>query len=164
MPKKKTADKKLILIILVLFLAFLIIQFYPSVSPTGKATQTTDFPNSQEGTFSGWTQETYYQESLDETIVFFASATIPNLAIIYYPQEKKLTAGLPQMTAENLVFFDGQQHHLVYTFKQNGQQTLFYDGQEVASSAFQSSAQITGLVTGTLEPKVSEALINVEIS
>ena len=146
----------LVLAILTVF-SLLAPQFHPV--PQG----VNDFPNAEEGTFAGTTQKEYYKEDLGETIILFSSAKIPTLNIIYHPNENKLTAGSPHMEANNIVLFDGQHHEIAYTFKRNWQQTLYYDGQPVASSNYQTPSQLTGLVTGTLAPTVSKAFTTIEI-
>src|SRR3989344_3093948 len=108
-----------------------------------------DFKSNIEGALSGWTDEKYYKEPIDETIVLFSSEKIPGLAVIYYPLEKKLIAGSPPMVINNLSLFNGYKHHLGYIFKES-KQALFYDGQLIAASDFLPRTQnsFTGMTTG----------------
>lgn len=87
-----------------------------------------DFPNKEMGTFSGFAGEKFFKEPIDKVVILFASAKIPGLAIIYYPEEKKIMAGLPQMVIENVELFNGAKHQIAYTFKNDGKQRFYYDG------------------------------------
>lgn len=124
-----------------------------------------DFPSTEEGTFSGWLKKSYFKEPVDKEVVLFSSARIPGLTLIYHSEENRLSGGIPAMAAENILFFDKQRHHLVYTFKKGGWQYLYYDGQQVAASEFQPSlSKITGLITGTSSQAISESFEQIEIS
>ena len=125
----------------------------------------TDFPSTEEGTFSAWVREQYYKEQLDPMVVFFVSEKISGLSLVYYPEEQKLVAGTPPLVADGIRFFDGQAHHLAYSFKKDGEQRLYYDGKLVGVSSFvpKEKNSLTGLVTGAPENFVSEALYGVEI-
>ncbi len=125
----------------------------------------TDFPSTEEGTFSAWVREQYYKEQLDPLVVFFVSEKISGLSLVYYPEEQKLVAGMPPLVADGIRFFDGQAHHLAYSFQKDGEQRLYYDGKLVAVSSFvpKEKSFLTGMVTGTASNFVSEALYGVEI-
>ncbi len=125
-----------------------------------------DFPSTEEGTLSGWMEGVYPKEPIDKEIVLFSSAKIPGLAIVYYHEENKLIAGTPKMNADGITLFDGEKHHLAYTFKRGGPQILFYDGQQVAASEFQHHlpTSITGMVTGPFTPIISKTFSQININ
>lgn len=193
MPKKRKAKKKVLVtnILLVAFALIIIallvqIIFSPiKLSPVKIIAQQTDpqtftdiqtqqpisietmdFPNPDEGTFSGWLKPNYFKEPIDPVVILFISAKIPGVSLMYYPKENKVIAGSPQMTAENIILFDGQKHQIVYAFKKGAQQYFFYDGSLVAGSNFKpySPEQITGLITGVPQPQISELFYQIEIS
>ena len=118
-----------------------------------------DFKSKIEGTLNGWTDEKYYKEPIDKTIVLFSSEKIPGLAVIYYPLEKRLIAGSPPMVIDNVYLFNGYKHHLGYVFK-DSQQGLFYDGQLIAASDFLPRTQnsFTGMTTGGYLSEVSTSI------
>ena len=95
-----------------------------------------DFTSSKEGTFVG-TIKANYKEPIDNAVVLFASATMPGISIVYEPETKKLIAGSPEMTAENIALFDGKKHQIAYAFKKGNEQQLYYDGLQVAQSKFE---------------------------
>jgi hypothetical protein len=122
------------------------------MAETNSVVQIQDFPSDKEGTFRGVLQKEYYKDSLDKIVILFASAKVPGLTILYYPDQNRIVAGSPQMSADNIVLFDGKHHELAYSFKENGDQTLYYDGNLVATSKFNPlKNSLTGLVTGTSE-------------
>jgi hypothetical protein len=125
--------------------------------------QLPDFPNSKEGTFAGTLQKEYFKQPIDQIVILFASARVPGLALLYYPYEKKLVAGSPQMVAENIIFFDGTHHRVAYAFKEGEDQYLIYDDKIVARSPFNppDNNQITGMVIGAGELVVSESFTEV---
>lgn len=129
------------------------------------SSQPLDFPSTEEGTFSAWVQERYFKEPMDLLIVFFSSEKIPGLSFVYYPEEQKLVAGMPPLVVEQVRFFDGQAHHLAYSFQKGGEQRLYYDGQLVAASSFvpKEKSFLTGMVVGTASHVVSEALYDLKI-
>ena len=136
-----------------------------SAEAASAGSQSTDFPSTEEGTFSAWVREQYYKEQLDPMVVFFVSEKISGLSLVYYPEEQKLVAGTPPLIADGVRFFDGQAHHLAYSFQKDGEQRLYYDGKLVGVSSFvpKEKNSLTGLVTGTASNFVSEALYEVEI-
>jgi hypothetical protein len=95
-----------------------------------------DFPNTEAGTFAGFAGEKYFREPIEEVVVLFASAKIPGIAIIYYPEEKKIIAGSPQMTIENIKLFNGVRHQIAYSFKKGDKQRFYYDGNLKAEMDF----------------------------
>ncbi|MEK6969916.1 MAG: hypothetical protein AABW48_05810 [Nanoarchaeota archaeon] len=123
-----------------------------------------DFPHTKGGTLSGWAGSKYYKEPIDEVVILFASVTVPGLTILYYPQENKLVAGTPQMTATGIELFQGERHNLVYSFDLGKTQKIYYDGELKAESDFQLyGSELTGMVTGAPTAIVSESF-EVEIS
>ncbi len=124
-----------------------------------------DFPSTEEGTFGGQLNPAYFKEQLDQVVILFASAKIPGLTILYYPYEHRLVAGTPQMVISDIVFFDGQAHEIMYSFKKGGNQYFFYDGKVVGQSAYVPSEEnmLTGLVTGPAVVVVSEGFEMVEV-
>ena len=169
--------------IVILILAALIVAGYASAkfvySLTEENTKTTDlkvsdknpliqvnqdFSSKMEGTLSGWTDEKYYKEPIDETIVLFSSEKIPGLTLIYYHYENKIIGGTPQMTADNIIFFDGNPHTVKYSFKKNGKQQLYYDNNLVAESDFIfHSNYLTGNIIGVNEFEISDSFESVVI-
>lgn len=127
--------------------------------------QQLDFPSTVEGTFSAWVQERYFKDSVDPLIVFFSSEKIPGLSFVYYPEEQRLVAGMPPLVVEQVRFFDGQAHHLAYSFQRGGEQRLYYDGQLVGISSFvpKEKSFLTGMVVGTANNVVSEMLYDLKI-
>ena len=125
-----------------------------------------DFTNTDSGTFTGWSGQQYFQEPIDSVVILFASAKIPSLTLIYYPQEKKIIGGTSQMVAEDIALFEGNFHQITYTFDREGEQRLYYDARLVASSEFQPSfgSQIQGMIAGASEAFISPAWEKVEIS
>lgn len=125
-----------------------------------------DFPSSDEGSLIAWTKESYFRQPVDKIVVLFVSARLPGLALIYYPEEKRLIGGTPQMAAEGISLFDGQPHQVGYIFKAKDKQQLIYDGRLVANSPFQlySQSQLTGMFIGAVQPTVSESIYKIEIS
>jgi len=125
----------------------------------------TDFPSTEEGTFGGQLNPTYFKEPVDQVVILFASAKIPGLTILYYPYEQTLVAGTPQMAIPDIVFFDGQAHEIMYSFKKGGNQYFFYDGNVVGQSAYvpYEENMLTGLVTGPAVVVVSEGFEKVEV-
>ena len=165
--------------IVILILAALIVAGYASAkfvySLTEENTKTTDlkvsdknpliqvnqdFSSKMEGTLSGWTDEKYYKEPIDETIVLFSSEKIPGLSVVYYPAENKLVAGSPPIIVNNIHLFNGYKHHIGYAFKEN-KQGLFYDGKLIAAADFMPRLQngFTGMVTGSYSNEVSPSII-----
>ena len=128
--------------------------------------QMNDFPTAEEGTFIGVLPEKYFKEEMDNVIILFASAKIPGLTLMYYPEQKRLVGGTPQLAAENIYLFDGQKHELKYSFKKNGPQSLFYDNKLIASGDFRPAYPlvITGLAIGFIDNHVSDAFVEVDIS
>ncbi len=123
-----------------------------------------DFPNTKGGTLSGWAGSKYYKEPIDDVIILFASANVPGLTLLYYPNENKLVAGTPQLTVEEIKLFQGERHNLVYSFDLGKSQRIYYDGILKAESDFQLySSELTGMVTGAPTAIVSESF-EVEIS
>ena len=104
-----------------------------SIQDQEKEKEGKDFSSTEAGTLNGWL-EVPPNTPLDDTVVLFSSTTIPGLAIIYYPPQKRIISGLPPMVAEGVNLHDGQKHNLIYTFQKNGIQALLIDGQ-IASSA-----------------------------
>lgn len=138
----------------------------PEASVSAPSTvQMQDFPNDQQGVFVGQLNADYFKEPIDQIVVLFISARIPGLSIMYYPYEKRLVAGTPQMVAENIALFEGSPHEIKYAFQKDGNQQLWYDGDLVAETKFQLYGQsgITGAVTGVSEAFVSEGFENVDI-
>jgi len=156
----------LILIIGLTCAAFLISNNQTPQTEEPSSTQQVDFSNNQEGTFIGTLQAEYFKEPIDQVVVMFVSAKIPGLTLIYYPYENKLVGGSPQMVANNVIFFDGIQHHLAYTFKENGEQILIYDDNIVGQSPFQApqNSPLTGAVTGITETGVSAVFLDTSFS
>ncbi len=124
-----------------------------------------DFPSSDQGTFSGWINEKYFKEPIDNKVVLFASVRVPGVALTYYPNEKQLVGGTPEMTARNVLLFDGKKHQIAYTFKKGGKQSLFYDGKLMEKSNFQfyNKDQLTGMFIGLGQPVISESVYEVDI-
>ena len=118
-----------------------------------------DFNSKMEGTLSGWTDEKYYKEPIDETIVLFSSEKIPGLSVVYYPTENRLVAGSPPIIVNNIHLFNGYKHHIGYAFKDN-KQGLFYDGKLIAAADFLPRLQngFTGMVTGSYSSEVSPSI------
>ena len=128
--------------------------------------QVGDFPSIEEGTLAGTLKEVYFKEQIDSVVVLFASAKIPGLSLLYYPEKKMLVGGSPALVASEVSLFDGQKHSVMYSFKRDGQQVILYDGQLVASGEFKlpEGNALTGLVTGVPENKVSEGFEKVEFT
>ena len=164
--------------IVILILAALIVAGYASAkfvySLTEENTKTTDlkvsdknklikvnkdFSSKMEGTLSGWTDEKYYKEPIDETIVLFSSEKIPGLSVVYYPTENRLVAGSPPIIVNNIHLFNGYKHHIGYAFKDD-KQGLFYDGKLIAAADFLPRLQngFTGMVTGSYSSEVSPSI------
>ena len=124
-----------------------------------------DFPSTAEGTFYGQVQPLYFKESMDHIVVLFASQRITGLALIYYPYQKRLVGGTPQMVAENINLFDGVAHDIIYSFKERGKQMMLYDNQIVAASDFTLNTpnSLTGMVVGPASAVLSRSVTNVEI-
>ncbi len=124
-----------------------------------------DFPSKDAGTFLAQVRNTYIKEPIDEIVVLIHSANVPGVSLVYNSKENKLIGGTPQITAENVVLFDGNPHRVGYTFERNGKQAIIYDNQIVAESDFQSySDLITGQATGGDIFFVSDAVENGDIS
>ena len=123
-----------------------------------------DFSSAEAGTLSGTLQEHYFKEQIDPVVVLFASARIPGLSILYYPEKKIMVGGSPALVATDISLFDGHKHVLMYSFKREGEQALVYDGAMVAWGKFKvADNSITGLVTGTAENSISEGFEKVEV-
>jgi len=128
----------------------------PPNSPSESTTiQMQDFPSTEQGTFTGQLKPNYYKEKPDQIIILFVSSRLPGLALIYYPYEKKLVGGTPQMIADNIILFDGVSHKLGYSFQQKGQQLLMYDDKVIAQSEFRLNDRndLTGMFTQVPEPQ-----------
>jgi hypothetical protein len=127
--------------------------------------QQMDFPTTDAGTFVGVLQKEYFKEPIDKVVILFVSARIPGLSLIYYPSEKRLIGGTPQMSVDQIILFDGLHHEIKYSFEKGGQQQLFYDEQLVANAKFTPppSDAITGMLIGVSRASVSKGLFKVEV-
>src|SRR3989344_1080577 len=76
--------------------------------------QVGDFPSIEEGTLAGTLKEVYFKEQIDSVVVLFASAKIPGLSLLYYPEKKMLVGGSPALVASEVSLFDGQKHSVLY--------------------------------------------------
>src|SRR3989344_1242645 len=76
--------------------------------------QVGDFPSTEEGTLAGTLKEVYFKEQIDPVVVLFASAKIPGLSLLYYPEKKMLVGGSPALVASEVSLFDGQKHSVLY--------------------------------------------------
>ena len=133
--------------------------------PIPEENQLNDFSSTEEGVFFGQLKNSYFKEPIDEVVVLLASEKIPGLTITYYHYENKLIGGTPQMTAENVVLFDGNPHTVKYSFKMNGKQQLYYDNNLVAESDFIfHSNYLTGNIIGVNEFEISDTLEKADIS
>lgn len=170
MPRKKKEVKEKFtfsqFVVVVIILAFLIIFLGKYITEEPEPTQMQDFSSTEQGTFTATLQSEYPKEPIDQVVVLFASSRIPGLMLVYYPYERRLVGGTPQMVIENVVFFDGQPHQLIYSFQKDGQQVIAYDGTPIAASDFIyfGGNAFTGLVTGLPEVVVSDGFSEVEIS
>lgn len=127
--------------------AVLLIQVQFPEAPQGDFID--DFASEEQGTFGGQLRNNYPAENFDSIVVLLSSQKIPGLTLVYYPYEQKLTSGIPQMTAENIVLFDGQPHRVHYQFTKGGPQYLYYDHKVVASSNYQNlQTVLSGFMTG----------------
>ena len=125
---------------------------------------TTDFPSEEAGTLDGWVSLNP-QIVTEDVVVLFSSGKIPGLAIVYYPKEKRVVAGMPPLIAENVELLDGKEHNIIYTFQKDGQQAFIVDNTLLAIGTYQPYQHngITGMAVGVSENIVSEHLNNVEI-
>ena len=123
-----------------------------------------DFPSTEAGTLNGWL-EVPPSTPLDDTVVLFSSSSIPGLAIVYYPRQKRIISGLPPMVAEGIDLHDGGKHNVIYTFQKNGLQALLIDGKVVSSADYHPyDNSLTGMVVGVTLGKVSPLLENLDIT
>jgi len=124
-----------------------------------------DFPNTEAGTFGGILKATYGKQPPEEVLVLFASVKIPGLTILYYPYQRQLVAGTPQMVAEDVALFDGREHELYYTFKNGDKQILYCDQKPIAISKFVLPEKnlLSGMVIGAEENFISPAFEMIEI-
>ena len=152
-----------VLAAVIYFLSFNVTPLRPEL--VQQPDQIGDFPSSEEGTLSGTLKEHYFKEKIDPVVVLFASARIPGLSILYYPEKNMLVGGSPALMVAGVSLFDGQRHSLLYSFKREGMQALVYDQKVVASGKFElpEGNMVTGLVTGAAENVVSEGFETVEV-
>lgn len=176
MPRKKKRGKKFqkesftftqfIMVVVVLALLITFLGKFTKEEAVNPVVQMPDFPSTEQGTFTGILQPEYPQEPIDQVVLLFASSKVPGLMLIYYPYEQRLIAGTPQMIIENIVFFDGQPHQIIYSFEQGGQQVLAYDGVPMAASDFHfyGGNAFTGMTLGMPEVVISEGFEKVRFS
>ena len=137
----------------------------PPITPT-TSTQMQDFPNTVQGTFTGILNAKYIKEELDPIIVLYVSSRLPGMAMIYYPQEKKLVCGTPQMVINDISLFDGAQHTLTYSFQNPGIQYFSYDNKILSQSDFHLNipSLLTGNTVGVSEKFINPHFGSVEIN
>lgn len=148
--KDYTKEKAVFGVILLLVALFAVIEYSLKENEILEE-PTNDFTSTEAGTLDGWIQTEGFPT--EGTIILFSSSKIPGLAIVYYPFEKRILAGLPPMIGESVDLIDGKNHHIIYSFEEGGQQALFIDEKVVASGNYQSyQNQMTGMVIGAIEP------------
>src|SRR3989338_6597652 len=76
-----------------------------SLTEIPSASSSTDFPSEEAGTLDGWVSLNP-QIVTEDVVVLFSSGKIPGLAIVYYPKEKRVVAGMPPLIAENVELLD----------------------------------------------------------
>ncbi|MFC1741836.1 hypothetical protein ACFL3V_04845 [Nanoarchaeota archaeon] len=107
-------------------------------------------PNTDQGTIVIWTKppvEIFSQFSdARDYIIFYSATNIPGLRVVYNIKEKHFEAGAPLMSSPEVDIFDQKNHQIVYTFKKDGQQSIFLDGVKAATSDFKpiDSSKIVG--------------------
>ncbi len=123
-----------------------------------------DFGSQDGGTIIGWAGENYFKEPVDDVVILFASAKIPGLTLIYYPQEEKIVGGMPQIVAKDIQLFNGEKHQVAYSFSSGGKQQIFYDGKKLAESEFlYLSDSITGATAGVRGSSVSWGFYKIKV-
>lgn len=177
--KRRTSSKdpckrnytNFIQVVVVLFLIAVIIAISgkiiekPQENALPETTQIQDFASIEQGTFTGNLKPNYFKEPIDQVIVLFASAKIPGLMLIYYPQGKQLIGGTPQMAVNGINLFDGVEHQIIYSFEKGGQQVIVYDGKPVVSSPFLLYKDLmTGMVAGIPEAVIWKGFWGVDFS
>jgi len=97
-----------------------------------------DFESSDEGTIMFWTNLHILRESVGNAdyIILFSSERIKGLKIIYDVMDFRLKGGIPLIGSYKEINFDGNRHHIAYTFRKNGKQALYFDGNIVAEGNF----------------------------
>jgi hypothetical protein len=107
----------------------------------------TDFESSDQGTIMFWTDAKIKKEKTDvDYLMFFASKSVRGLKIVYDFRDFRLKAGMPLISSEKEIRFDGDEHLVAYTFENKGRQILYFDGAPVAKGPFvmQEKVPLTG--------------------
>jgi len=117
-----------------------------------------DFPNEDEGT--AVINVRVFMENIladfnkiPKHIVLIESKTIEGLTLRYNVIESAIEGGLPLMKSDEIIFLDDSMHQVTYTFKKDGEQKIFFDGKEVASSRFYPRP---GILSGAVVVDVKE--------
>lgn len=100
-----------------------------------------DFPNPNQGKMTlefRFPEESFkVGDKIADRLMFLDSRTIPELRITYNQKEKKIYAGIPLLTVEDVILLDGKTHKLEYEFNRNQRkQSIFLDGNLLASGEF----------------------------
>ena len=121
----------------------------------------TDLPNRDVGTVVVDLKATEEELNLGETVPtrvqLFRSRLVEGLSIDYIYGEKRIVSGMPQLSSPEVSLFDGNDHHIAYSFKRGEKQQLYFDGKLVAESAFEPGAKtLTGFLVSVPENEISE--------
>ncbi len=111
---------------------------------------TADLQNAKEGTIIWWTKPEMkvFSEfkSQKEYLLMFISNNLDGLVIGYHYDKEAIFGGTPTIFTPKILFFDGTSHQIGYTFRQGGNQQLYYDGALLAESKYvpMESIDMTG--------------------
>jgi len=100
-----------------------------------------DFPNPDQGKitieFSFPKNGLKVGDKIADTLMFLDSSTIPELKISYNQIEKRVDAGIPLLTVENVILLDGKTHKLEYQFNRElRKQSITLDDKLLAVGEF----------------------------
>lgn len=128
----------------------------------------TDLPNPDEGTVDVALKAIESDILVGEVpsrVQLFRSRMVEGLSIDYVYGEKKLVSGLPRLESPEINLFDGNLHHITYSFKKGEGQALYFDGQKLAEGSFDPATRlsITGFMVKQPENEIDKEL-GVEVS
>jgi hypothetical protein len=121
----------------------------------------TDLPNKDVGTvvvdLKASEDELTLGGTIPTRVQLFRSKIVEGLSIEYIYGEKRIVSGMPRLSSSAVSLFDGNLHHIAYSFKRGEKQQLYFDGNLVAESVFEPTEKTpTGFVVKVPENEVSK--------
>ena len=128
-----------------------------------------DFPNTDQGkiTFEFRFPKNAFKvgDKTADTLMFLDSSTIPDLKITYNQLDRRVHAGIPLLTAEDVILLDGKTHKLEYEFNRDQRkQSIFLDDNLLATGEFTGELSAFAGYVIYEQSKFIESPIPIEVS